>query len=263
MMQLDYSRGVLFVLLAAVVVSSGCIENSSTSLDSDFSLDYEQVDLNSSGMDVYQASMVRADNVSSYAVDSDNKMAMNLPVISISVNMTSEGLFDQDSYEVNSSGTMGFNVGGNSNATEFNTRISSTENGTEVEKEVMDRENQTEEQYSREDLGISLEALEAIDVENASILGVSNLSGEENILLGIDVNSSDLMRSSEGIFEVHSPVQESADEGGDMSEVGEFNEVEAYLWTGREDRVPSQFAYYGSAQNGSLQLRSVTEYSER
>ena len=260
MVRLDNSRGVLLVLLSAVVLSSGCIESSSTNLNPDFNLDVNTTSANSSGMEIYRTSMSRAGNVSTYRVEADNSMAMNLPVVGLSLNMTSKGLFEKESYDINSSGVMGFNFGEETNFTEFNTRVMSLENDTKVEKEAKDRENQTKEQYSREDLGLSLEALEDISVENASVLGIANHEGEENLLLELNINSSDLIRNSEKIFEVHSPVQESAGESGDMSEAEKFDKVEAYLWAERETRNPSKFAYYGSAKNGSIQVRSETEF---
>jgi len=45
-----------------------------------------------------------------------------------------------------------------------------------------------------------------------------------------------------------------------MSKLESFEMAEAYLWTGREDMIPSRFAYYGSSGNGSIQVRSVTNY---
>lgn len=263
MIELNNSRGVLFVLLTAVVVSSGCIENSSTDLNSDFGLDYQDVELNSSEVNILEESMSRIDQVSEYDVKSDNKMALNLPGFSVSVNMTSNGIFSQDSSNVNTSGVMGLNFAGNSNSTEFNTRVRADGNGTEVFREAMGNENSTQEQYGREELGVTLEALKGIGVENASVLGVSNVSGEENILLDLNVNSSELMRNSEYIFEVHSIVMESTDSGEGLESSTAFDQTEAYLWTDREDRTPSKFAYYGSAEDGSIQVRSVTEYSER
>lgn len=260
MIEIDNSRGALFVLLAAVVVSSGCIQGSSTNLNSDLGLDYNEVNLEESGQNIFQQSMNRADNLSEYSVESENKMALNLPGISISVNMTSDGVFSQEGSGVNTSGTMGLNFAGNSNSTEFTTSVETSENGSEVFRESMGEKNRTQENYSREDLGFTLEALNEIDVENASVLGVSNISGEEDILLDLEVNSSDLMRNSEAIFEVHSIVQESTDSGEELDSSGSFNETEAYLWTDREDRTPSKFAYYGSARNGSIQVRSVTHY---
>jgi hypothetical protein len=260
MTELGNSSGAFFVLLAAVVVSSGCIQGSSTNLNPDFGLDYSEVNLEESGQNIFQQSMNRADNLSEYSVESENKMAMNLPGISISVNMTSDGVFSQEGSDVNTSGVMGLNFAGNSNSTEFTTRVRTDRNGTEVVRESMGEENRTEESYSREDLGFTLEALNEVDVENASVLGVSNVSGEENILLDLEVNSSDLMRNSEAIFEVHSIVMESTDSGEGLESSTAFNETEAYLWTDREDRTPSKFAYYGSADNGSIQVRSVTEY---
>lgn len=260
MTRFDESRGLLFVFLTAVVISSGCIQDSSTNLNSNFGLDYSATSVNSSGMDVFQDSMSRAGNVSNYTVESDNRMAMNLPGVSISVNMTSNGVF-KDISEVNTTGSMGFSFAGNSNSTEFTTQVRSMENGSEIFRTVMDEENRSEaESYSREELGITLEALKEIGVENVSVLGISSLGGEENILLDLDVNKSDLMRNSEQIFEVHSIVQESTDEGRGMESVKRFNETKAYLWADREDGMPSKFAYYGSVDNGTIQVRSVTEY---
>jgi len=260
MTKLGNSHGVFFMLLMAVVVSSGCIETDSTDLGSDFNLDYDRVELNSTGQSVYQDSLSRGENVSEYEVESDNRMAMKFPGVSISVNMTSEGVFD-DVSEVNTSGFMGFNFIGNSNSTEFNTMVRSTDNGSETFQRIMGKENRSEgESYGREELGITLEALNEVEVEGASVLGVSNQSGEENILLELEVNNSDLMRNSEQIFEVHSVVRESTDSGEGMESAGSFNETKAYLWTNREDRTPSKFAYYGSVDNGTIQVRSVTEY---
>jgi len=256
----DNTTGILFVLLAAVVVSSGCIQNSSTNLNSDFDLSHRDVSLNSSGMDVYQSSMSSVSNVSDYSVDADNRMVLNLPVVSVAVNLTSEGVFEQDYYEVNSSGTLGFEFGEDSNSTEFRSRATSNGNVTTVYKQTMNEENSTEvERYSREDLGVSLESLQGIGVDDASVVGVSNLSGEENLLVNLTVNGSDLVSNSEQVFEVHSLVQESTDED-QMSNLESFDTAEAYLWTGRDDRIPSKFAYYGSAGNGSIQVRSVTNY---
>jgi hypothetical protein len=260
---LGNSRGALFVLLAAVVVSSGCIQGSSTNLNPDFRLDYSEVDLEESGQNILQESLNRGDNLSEYSVESENRMALNLPGFSVSVNMTSDGVFSQESSDVNTSGVMGLNFAGDANSTEFTTRVRTSENGTEVVRESMGEENRTEENYSRKDLGFTLEALNEVEVENVSVLGVSNVSGEENILLDLEVSSSDLMRNSETIFQVHSIVTESTDSGEGLESSTSFNQTEAYLWTDREDRTPSKFAYYGSAENGSIQVRSVTEYSER
>jgi len=256
----DNTSIVLFVLLVAVVISSGCIENSSTSLDSDFDLDHREISVNSSGQEIYSESMSQVSEISNYSVDADNRMAMNLPVVSVTVNLTSNGIFEQDSYRVNSSGSLGINFGGNSNSTDFETQVTSGDNTTTVYKQTENQESSSEvEIYSREDLGVSLESLQEISIEDASVLGVSNLSGEENLLVNLTVNGSDLVSNSEQVFEVHSLVQESTEED-QMSNLETFDTAQAYLWTGRDDRIPSKFAYYGSAGNGSIQVRSVTNY---
>ena len=256
----DNTSGVLFVLLAAVVVSSGCIQSSSTDLKSDFDLSHSDVSLNSSGMDVYEASMSSVSEVSNYSVGADNRMVLNLPVIGVAVNLTSDGVFEEDYYEVNSSGTLGFKFGEDSNSTEFRSRATSNGNVTTVYKQAMNEENSSEvERYSREDLGVSLESLQEINVDDASIVGAANVSGEDNLLVNLMVNGSDLVSNSEQVFEVHSLVQESTDED-QMSNLESFDTAEAYLWTSRDNRIPSKFAYYGSAGNGSIQVRSVTNY---
>jgi len=84
MKNFDNSNMVLFLLFAAVVVVSGCIQNSSTNLNSDFELDYEHSDIDSSGLELYENSMSEIENTT-YSVKTDNKMAMNLLVISLSV----------------------------------------------------------------------------------------------------------------------------------------------------------------------------------
>ncbi|QGA80604.1 hypothetical protein [Candidatus Nanohalobium constans] len=263
MIELIDSQRAFFVFLIAVIISSGCIETGSANLNSDFGLDYKDVNLDSSGLEVFEDSMSRVDQVSEYSSESDNSMVINLPGFSVSVNMTSNGVFDQNSSTVNTSGVMELDFVGNSNSTEFSTQVKSGENGTEVYREAMGKENHTEKQYSREELGVTLEALRSIGVENASVLGVSNISGEENILLDLDVNSSELLRNSEHIFEAHSIVMESTDSGEGLKSSDAFNQTEAYLWADRDDRTPSKFAYYGSVENGSVQVRSVTEYSKR
>ena len=249
-----------FMLLAAVVVASGCVQNSSTNFKSDFELDYEDIELNESGQDLYQTSMSQIDNTSSYSIKADNRMAMNLPVISLSVNMSSEGVFETEASDINSSGTISLGIGGNTNSTEFSRRVQTSENGTVITVD----ENSTEmEKYRMEELGVSLEALKSINVHNVSVLGITNLDGEETILMDLNVNSSELMSNSESIFEVHSPVQESAENGQGMEEIGGFNESKVYLWIEKDSKAPSKFAYFGSANNGALQVRSVTEYSDR
>jgi|AntDeeMinimDraft_4_1070355.scaffolds.fasta_scaffold00011_54 hypothetical protein len=258
MKNFDNSNMVLFLLFAAVVVVSGCIQNSSTNLNSDFELDYEHSDIDSSGLELYENSMSEIENTT-YSVKTDNKMAMNLLVISLSVNMSSEGVFEKDSSEINSSGTLDLGLGDKSNSTTFNTNVKTSENGTVI---TTDGNRTQTQKYTREKLGVSLEALKDIKVNNASVLGVTQLNGEENILLELEVNSSDLMTNSEHIFEVHSPVQESVEDGQEMNQIKSFNKSKAYLWIDRDSQIPSKFAYYGSANQDALQVRSVTEYSQ-
>ena len=262
MTNLSSSNRVLFLILSSLIIASGCVQNSSNNVKSNFNFDYQKTNMNNSGLTIHQDSISSVNNVSNYSFDAENRLAMNLPAISVTVNMTSNGVFEQDSYKMNSSGTTDFNIGGNSNPEEFETQISSQNNSTTIETMVADEVHRDENSSlnDRKRLGISMKALQKIDVRNASVLGTANLSGEENILLELKPNKSDLIRNSEQIFQVHSTIQDSSDEGQDMSEIDSFDKVKAYLWTGRENHMPSKFAYYGSAGNGSIQVRSVTNY---
>lgn len=258
------TRITLLVLLASIVVASGCVQNSSTDLNPDFQLDYEESDFNRSGGEMYQEVMSKSANVSDYRVEADNRMAMNLPIISVSVNMTSEGVYQENSSEINSSGTLEFNIAGKSNSTDFTMQVENSGNSTMITRQLRSNNSTTAvERYSDERLGISLEALENIEVENASILGTSQLNGEESILLELEANSTSLMKNSENIFEVHSPIQESGEGGQGMEQIGSFDQSKAYLWIEEDEFTPRKFAYYGSAGNGAVQVRSVTQYNSR
>jgi len=84
-----------------------------------------------------------------YSVKTDNKMAMNLLVISLSVNMSSEGVFEKDSSEINSSGTLDLGLGDKSNSTTFNTNVKTSENGTVI---TTDGNRTQTQKYTRENL---------------------------------------------------------------------------------------------------------------
>lgn len=263
MISFDYSRTGLLFVLAAAVAASGCVQSSSTTLKPDFDLTHQDVELNSTGYSMYQDSMSQISNSSNYSSDSDNRMAMNLPVISLAVNMSSVGVFDQEDYGINSSGSMTFNVAGRSNSTEFETKLSSSGNETEIYREIRNSSNSTEVgKIDTSELGISLEALEQVDVENASIIGRAQINAGNSTLLKLDVNSSSLVWNSENIFEKLSLIQRSSEDGQGLSDVGGFNSTSAYLWVSEDENLPMKFAYYGSVDNGTIQVRSVTEYME-
>ncbi len=251
------SRGTVLAVIVAVVTVSGCVQGSSTNLESGFQTDSTETDFNRSGSEIYTAALEKAGNVSEYSVESENKMAMNLPVFSVSVNMTSKGDFQEENSTINTSGSMTFGAFGRSNSTEFTSSVETSGNSSKISTGVMSETNATERQaYSRERLGVTLEALQEIELRNVTPLGVT---GDGETVLKIQPNSTQLMKNSGNIFEVHSPVQESTD-GQRMEQAPIFTEINAYLWIG-EDSTPEKFAYYGSANKGALQVRSVTDYS--
>lgn len=251
------SRRAVLAVIVAVVTVSGCVQGSSTNLESGFQTDYTETEFNRSGYEIYRTALEKAGNVSDYSVESENRMAMNLPLFSVSVNMTSEGSFHEENSTINTSGSMTFGAFGRSNSTEFTSSIETSGNSSELLTGIMSETNTTERPaYSREKLGITLEALQDIEIRNATPLGV-NSDGEK--VLRVDPNRTSLMKNSENIFEVHSPIQKSTD-GKGMGKAPKLSEINAYLWIG-EDNVPEKFAYYGSSGEGMVQVRSVTDYS--
>lgn len=255
----DRSKAVLLVI-AAIAAASGCLQTDTANLDSDFDTEHDNVEIEGSADALYQESMSAVENASSYEIEADNRMVMNLPVFGVAVNMTSEGEFEPASSDINSTGSMRFSFGGNSNSTGFMHRVRTDGNSTVSYSGTSGDRNQTEtEKYSREELGVSLESLRDIEVENASLLGEAQLNGERIFLLELNANSTDLMENSATVFEKHSPVQESSDRQN-MEELGSFDEQEVYLWISQDSFMPAKFAYYGSASQGSIQVRSVTEY---
>ena len=255
----DRSKAVLLVI-AAIAAASGCLQTDTANLESDFNTTHEPAEINRSATALYQDSMSAVENTESYDVEADNRMVMNLPVFGVAVNMTSEGEFEPESSDINTTGSMRFSFGSNSNSTEFTHRVRTDGNSTVSYSGTEGDQNRTEtEKYSREELGVSLESLRDIEAENASLLGEAQLNGEQTFLLELNANSTDLMESSASVFEKHSPVQESSDRQN-MEELGSFDEQEVYLWISQDSFMPAKFAYYGSASQGSIQVRSVTEY---
>ena len=250
MVDFDCSRSILFCVIIGVVAVSGCVQSSSTDLKSDFDLTHQDLDSDATGYELYQDSISQISTVSNYSVESDSSMAMNMPVISFSANMSSEGAFSQENYRINTSGNMNFNFAGRSNSTEFETSLVPSGNKTEIYSKIESKNT-----------GISLEALKDVDIENASLIGSAQVNGENSTLIDLEVNSSSLVKNSEDIFEKLSLIQKSSEKGQGLSDLGGFNTSSAYLWINQDNKLPAKFAYYGSVNNGSLQVRSVTEYT--
>lgn len=255
-------RAVVAVLML-VVVSSGCVQSGQTQLKSDFGLDYEETSLNSSGEELYQKSFKDVGNISNYHVSASNEMAMNLPVaMSFYIDMNTTGAFQSESSEFNSTGDFRFNLGDNSNSTEFQTSVVTSEGGTEISRSIRDRENTTEfAKYSREALGLSLTSLNSVETDEVNVLGLSDVEGEENVLLEVDFDSKDLMSHTNRVLETHALMQVPPDADQQVEQPTEFNSMKAYLWTER-DGPPSKLAYYGTAENGTMQIRSTVKFTE-
>ena len=262
MVDFDCSRSILFCVIIGVVAVYGCVQSSSADLKSDFDLTHQDLDSDATGYELYQDSISQISTVSNYSVESDSSMAMNMPVISFSANMSSEGAFSQENYRINTSGNMNFNFAGRSNSTEFETSLVPSGNKTEIYRRIRNSSNSTEvSKIESKNTGISLEALKDVDIENASLIGSAQVNGENSTLIDLEVNSSSLVKNSEDIFEKLSLIQKSSEKGQGLSDLGGFNTSSAYLWINQDNKLPAKFAYYGSVNNGSLQVRSVTEYT--
>ncbi len=253
----------VLAILALVVVSSGCVQPDSTNLNDDFNLDYEETSINSSGEEIYQSSLNSVDNISSYEVSGSNEFAVNLPVaMSFFIDMNTTGTFEEQSSEFNTTGDFKITFGDNSNLTEFNTSVITSEGRTELTRSIRGKENTTENaKYSREALGLSLESWKTVEAEEVNVLGLSDLGGEENLLLEVDFNSKDLMEHTNRVLETHGLLQTSPNIDQDLEEPSDFSETKAYVWTERNE-PPSKIAYYGSSENGTTQIKSLVRFKE-
>jgi|APHM01.1.fsa_nt_gi hypothetical protein len=135
--------------------------------------------------------------------------------------------------------------------------VDTTENTSKVSVLTEEENNQeTVGAYNREELGISLEAFEEINIQDAELLGVTGQNNSQ-LLLELEANDSELANNYASIFELHAVNEEEEGESS-MESQGDFesfNQTEAYAWVDRQDRSLERYSYFGSNGDGAIQVR--------
>lgn len=248
-------------ILVLVVFASGCVSSSSASLDQDFDTEAVPADTNRTGESLLNETF--SGETGEYDVNSKTRLLFNTPVTSIRMNLSSEGEFRTKSSEVRTVTRIGLGLTNASESPEWPEKTVRTE-GNRSEITVRSGENtttRTAEAYSREELGISMEAFESIDARDVELLGAS---GENSslLILKIDAESSDLVENYKTIMEAHAVNEESSSMEQEDRGFSGFNRSKTYAWIDRGDMSLERYSYFGSTAGGTAQVRVDARFGE-
>ena len=254
-MSIDKQTISLLSLLALTIVASGCVSNSSTNLNQDFSTETTPVELNQSGESILdQAFSQKPEN---YSVDSKTQVLFNTPVTSFRINLSSEGDFRPETSNIMSTTKIGLGGLSGDEAQEWPVKTVKT-SGNTSKVAVSSEDNSTQrtvDSYNRTELGLSIEAFEDIGVKETELLGATG-ENQSQLLLELNSSESELASNYASIFEVHAVNEEEEDASSQThEELDSFNQTEVYVWIDREDRDLERFSYFGSNEDGALQVR--------
>ena len=254
-MSIDKNTVALLYLLALTVIASGCVSNSSANLNKGFSTETTPVELNQTGESILNQTF--SEPAENYSVDSKTQVLFNTPVTSFRINLTSDGDFRPERSNITSTTKIG--LGGLSGEEDQEWPVKTVEtSGNMTKVTVSSGENSTEKEissYDRSELGLSLEAFENIGIEDAKLMGATG-KNQSQLLLELNTSKSELVSNYANIFELHSINEEDEDVSSQTHEEFEsFNRTEAYAWIDSDERNLERFSYFGSSQNGALQVR--------
>ena len=245
----------LLSLLALTIVASGCVSNSSTNLNQDFSTETTPVELNQSGESILdQAFSQKAEN---YSVGSKTQVLFNTPVTSFRINLTSEGDFRPERSNITSTTKIG--LGGFSGDEDQEWPEKTVETSGNTSKVTVSSEDnstrRTVEAYNRTELGLSMKAFENAGVEEAELLGATG-ENQSQLILELEASESELASNYASIFERHAVNEQEGDASVQtQEEFDSFNQTKAFAWIDREERTLERFSYFGSSEDGALQVR--------
>ena len=248
----------VFVLFSAVVLTSGCVSNSSANLDKDFNVETTPVDINYTKENIAEQAFTTE---GTYNVSADTKTLFNTPVTAFKVNLTSRGDFRESTSNVSTTSKFEFGSLSNMNQSVWPVKTLQTDaNATEITvTNESGSTTETVEPFSREELGLSIEAFDKIGLQEIDLLGENS---EGALVFDVDANRSDLADNYARIFSTHA-VNSEQDTEMQPDDVSGFNDTESYLWVDGEDRGLERFAYYGSAADGNVQVRIDANFTER
>lgn len=245
----------LLSLLALTIVVSGCVSNSSANLNKDFNTDANPVQLNQTGESLLEQAF--SQEVENYSVNSKTQVLFNTPVTSFRINLSSEGDFRPETSNITSTTKIG--LGGFSGDEDQEWPVKTVETSGNTSKVTVSSEDKNSEKtvdaYNRTELGLSIQAVESIGVEEAELMGATG-QNQSQLLLELDISESELAGNYATIFERHAVNKEEEDASSQThEELDSFNQTEAYAWIDREEKTLERFAYFGSNEDGALQVR--------
>jgi hypothetical protein len=229
--------------------------NSSANLNKDFSTETTPVELNQTRESLLDQAF--SQEVENYSVDSKTQVLFNTPVTSFRINLTSEGYFRPVTSNITSATKIGLGGLKGDEDQEWPAKtVETSENSSIVT--ISSGDNSTQNRfgpYNRTELGLSIEAFENIGVEGAELLGATG-ENQSQLLLELNSSESELASNYATIFEVHAVNEEEEDASSQThEELDSFNQTEVYVWIDREDRDLERFSYFGSNEDGALQVR--------
>lgn len=250
-MKIKENRIALIALITLTIIASGCISSSSASLDQNFDTEASPVELNRTGDSILEEAFnERPEN---YSVDAKTEVLFNTPITSVRLTLSSNGSFDAEFSNVKTYTKM--DLGGVNESEDEQPVKTVITDGNTSEVEILAGGNKTEktlEAYTIEELGISMEALEQIEVKDTELLGVTG-DDDSQLLLEPDVDRSDLVENYKDIMEVHAFSDEESMENDES--ISKFNRTEAYAWVNRDSMDLERYSYFGSASEGNIQVR--------
>lgn len=259
-MKHDKQNLTLLTLIALTIVASGCISNSSANLNQDFDGEYTPIDMNVSGDSLLNETF--SSTPQDYDMSSKTQLLFNTPVTSFRLNLTSNGVFQQNMTEVNTTTKIGLGaIDGEDNSEWPQKSIKTSGNTSKITVNSEDNQSsKTVDAISNEDLGLSIEALKQIDYSNVEVLGATR-EKQSGIVLEIEADNADLAENYESIFKNHAVNEEESSSMEDEEEISKFNKSKTYAVIDRDTKNLESYSYFGSAANGSLQVRVDTEFN--
>jgi hypothetical protein len=118
--------------------------------------------------------------------------------------------------------------------------------------------SETVDALSDEELGLSIKAFKQISYRDVEVMGATG-DNQSRIVLEIDADSADLAENYENIFKNHA-VNEEESSMDREEEISEFNRTETYAVIHRDAERLESYSYFGSAANGSMQVRVDAEF---
>jgi hypothetical protein len=129
----------------------------------------------------------------------------------------------------------------------------------------MSEGNQTSETVdaiSVEELGLSIEAFKHIDYSDVEVLGATG-ENQSGIALEIEADNTDLAENYERIFKNHAVNEDEESSMEEEDEIEKFNQTKTYAVIDRDAKRLESYSYFGSAANGSMQVRVDADFNHK